>query len=1055
MRLPLVAAALLAAGCGSSGSRSLAEVLRSALGSQGLITEREPNGATATATVLTGNDAVVRAYVKPGTETDYYRFTAPAGSRVYAATMTAGSASSSQDTVLDVISTDGTTILETDDDNGTFGAAASSIAGTQLPGAGTYYLRVSGPVQVRPYDLHFRLQTGTPAPEVEPNDTTLTPQALPASGWVAGSTSSTSDLDFYSVTLNAGDTLFASVDRDPERDATDTALALLLLQGATVLLSAGDAAASGPDSIALFATVSTSGTYLLRVDGNTGTYHLSVGVHPATPASSTCATHAGVAPLTIGDLATTASTVTVPGTPVVMDVDVALDLSHASAADLDLSLVAPGGNEVVLLTDVGSENVVLDQQAALPRSFQARGQVQPPPRYRLHWFDGQNGGGTWTLRIRDDQAGGSGTLNSWSLTLCERPAFVCPSGAPPVPLASFDFESGAAGWTHSGTGDSWALGLPSAAPITTCNGGSACWKTNLSGTYGGLTAQDLVSPPIVLPATGAPLRVSWAMKYQLESDSFDHGRVVIRESGGGNARVLWEHHDDTMSESVGNPAVTIQEAAGWGIYSADVSDFVGRTVQLVFIVESDPTNHFAGMAVDDVSVTRCACGNGVVDAPEQCDEGAANGQPGSCCSATCTFVAATTTCRAAAGTCDVAELCTGTSGTCPADAQAMNGTTCSDGDACTTTDTCQAGLCAGGAPVTCTALDQCHDVGVCSPATGVCSNPPKAPGSPCNDADLCTVGDACQAGACTPGVPRTCVAMDQCHVAGVCVPATGLCTNPAKMNGTTCDDGDACTMTDTCQAGACTGGNPKQCVALDACHDVGVCDPLDGLCSDPLKADGSPCSDGDGCTTSDSCQNGTCSAGTPVVCQPLDGCHVAGLCDPATGLCTNPAKGDGAGCDDSNACTRTDTCQAGACVGSNPVVCAAAECREPGLCQPDAGTCVSVPKGDGSACDGGTCLAGSCQQMSGTGGGAGGAGGAGGNATGGAGGSATGGAGGSATGGAGGGAGGGGTSVMLSGCGCDSAAGAPLLLLVLTALRRRAGRRGEWAPRRGVPESKT
>ena len=43
--------------------------------------------------------------------------------------------------------------------------------------------------------------------------------------------------------------------------------------------------------------------------------------------------------------------------------------------------------------------------------------------------------------------------------------------------------------------------------------------------------------------------------------------------------------------------------------------------------------------------------------------------------------------------------------------------TCNDGNACTATDTCQAGACVGAAPVTCTA-DQCHDMGVCNSATG-------------------------------------------------------------------------------------------------------------------------------------------------------------------------------------------------------------------------------------------------------------------------------------------------------------------------------------------------
>lgn len=51
-------------------------------------------------------------------------------------------------------------------------------------------------------------------------------------------------------------------------------------------------------------------------------------------------------------------------------------------------------------------------------------------------------------------------------------------------------------------------------------------------------------------------------------------------------------------------------------------------------------------------------------------------------------------------------------------------------------------------------------------------------------------------------------------------------------------------------------------------------------------------------------------------CQPLDQCHAAGTCDPATGQCSNPPRPDGAACDDGNVCTANDACTAGACAGT-------------------------------------------------------------------------------------------------------------------------------------------
>ena len=74
---------------------------------------------------------------------------------------------------------------------------------------------------------------------------------------------------------------------------------------------------------------------------------------------------------------------------------------------------------------------------------------------------------------------------------------------------------------------------------------------------------------------------------------------------------------------------------------------------------------------------------------------------------------------------------------------------------------------------------------------------------------------------------------EECHVAGLCDPNTGVCSNPNANNGTTCTDGNACTQTDTCQAGMCTGSNPVVCTASDQCHVAGVCNTGTGVCSNP------------------------------------------------------------------------------------------------------------------------------------------------------------------------------------------------------------------------------
>ena len=102
--------------------------------------------------------------------------------------------------------------------------------------------------------------------------------------------------------------------------------------------------------------------------------------------------------------------------------------------------------------------------------------------------------------------------------------------------------------------------------------------------------------------------------------------------------------------------------------------------------------------------------------------------------------------------CHSPGTCNSSTGICSNPAN-TNGNPCNDGDACTQIDTCQGGTCRGDNPVVCTASDPCHDAGVCDVGTGLCSNPPKTDGSTCSDGSACTQTDTCQAGICQAGPP--------------------------------------------------------------------------------------------------------------------------------------------------------------------------------------------------------------------------------------------------------------------------------------------------------------
>lgn len=586
---------------------------------QSLSAEIEPNDIPAQATPMGASNVVFLGNIPAAGDIDYYAFSAGAGDRVYAATMTSFSSSATTDSRLALIDSDGVTVLEQDEDDGSFGGLASSISGYPLPAAGTYYLSVShgSPTgQLRPYHLHLQIQSGAPAAESEPND--AAPQPLPASGWITGATSAATDVDRYSLSLNAGDTVFASLDFDPERDASEWngRLGMGIFNG--MILIVNDAGASTPDSEAFFTTVLQSGTYEIYVDvtpGETlfGSYHLSVSVHPAQAQSCTTYTSSDV-PKTIPDgPGMVSSVINVPGSPRVGDLNVAINLDHASMPDIDAVLTSPAGNSVALFTDVGSSfstsvNLELDDEAALPLgTFTVLDGIVNSPElsYRLEWFDGVNAGGAWQLDLYDDLAANGGTLNSWSLTVCDPPPQPsCPAGSAPSVIYSSDFEAGDGGFTHSGVQDEWERGLPVYNPITTCNSGSNCWVTDLDNTYNASSSQDLTSPSISLAGLNRAW-VTWAQKSQLESATFDHASVSVRQAGGLNPRTLWQWLDATQTATLGNPAANLMESSGWGMFTRDISDYLGQNIELNFNLISDSSVQLAGFAVDDLTVTGC------------------------------------------------------------------------------------------------------------------------------------------------------------------------------------------------------------------------------------------------------------------------------------------------------------------------------------------------------------------------------------------------------------------------------------------------------------------
>src|SRR5213078_3045478 len=160
-------------------------------------------------------------------------------------------------------------------------------------------------------------------------------------------------------------------------------------------------------------------------------------------------------------------------------------------------------------------------------------------------------------------------------------------------------------------------------------------------------------------------------------------------------------------------------------------------------------------------------------------------------SATCpadALKAAGTVCRAAAGECDLAESCTGTSTACPADAFKASGTTCTDDGNACTTDVCN------GTSATCT-----HPAGnagaVCRAAAGECDVAESCTGT----STTCPTDAKQPSGtACTPDTnPCT---LDQCDG------STNPCTHPAGNAGTVCRAAtNECDVAETCPGATSIG----------------------------------------------------------------------------------------------------------------------------------------------------------------------------------------------------------------------------------------------------------
>ena len=224
--------------------------------------------------------------------------------------------------------------------------------------------------------------------------------------------------------------------------------------------------------------------------------------------------------------------------------------------------------------------------------------------------------------MRSNNACGSGQYTSAFTFLTLSPPGVCPVGTFPSVQYSEDFESGAPGWTHSGTGDTWALAT--ANP----HGGSTAFHANDTNT---VSDQRLVSPGVALPSDENPLTLSFWNYQHMETRGggcFDGGILEVSTDGGTiwtqvqNASLLTDPYDGPISASFGNPLAGLDAWCGdnpqpYLDSEVDISAFAGQTAQFRFRLGTDNSVSQPGWDIDDVSIESCQAGYSALLGPDQ------------------------------------------------------------------------------------------------------------------------------------------------------------------------------------------------------------------------------------------------------------------------------------------------------------------------------------------------------------------------------------------------------------------------------------------------------
>jgi subtilisin-like proprotein convertase family protein len=246
-------------------------------------------------------------------------------------------------------------------------------------------------------------------------------------------------------------------------------------------------------------------------------------------------------PIAITDNSSFTSTIVVPDTYCVGDLEVDIDITHTFIGDLRVILTSPSGVSVTLHDRTGGSADDIVRRYSISEPADGPGSMSD--------FIGQPVGGTWSLFVSDNAGGDIGTLNSWSL----RPQT---SGAQCPPIALDGSASGATNQLLTFDLQALAAGSGNVSyVVTSLPTTGVLWDGNTS----------IVSVPHAMTANSPTLTYrpaiddvgSYAFTFYATEDGYDSGEATQTVSIGATG-VVWEETMDT------NPGWTTEGDWAWG-----------------------------------------------------------------------------------------------------------------------------------------------------------------------------------------------------------------------------------------------------------------------------------------------------------------------------------------------------------------------------------------------------------------------------------------------------------------------------------------------------------